>query len=581
MACRALSAALAAALLAVSCIRPVSGAYINKDSDDGYEYPEIVLEPQPGSRGAVASEAIECSAIGRDLLARGGNAADALVGTTFCVGVIGMYHSGIGGGGFALVRGSDGNFEAIDFRESAPAAASENMYQGNVHGSVYGGLSAGVPGEVRGLEYIHTKYGELPWETVLAGAIHVARTGFKVSHDLVRYMGFALNMSETNFLTQEPWAEDFAPNGVLVKEGDIMTRKRYANMLERIAEQGADAFYSGEFAESMIATIQETNGTMTLEDLQQYQVKSRNVPTISYRGLQLHGVGSPAGGAVGFSILKTMEQYDTADWADLGLSYHRFDESMRFAYGARLELGDPSFVDRIDELEAEMLSDDTAEQIRARILDNQTQPVEHYDPRMIYTSESHGTSHIVTTDHSGMATSLTTTINLLFGAQIMDPLTGVIINNEMNDFSIPGVRNEFGFVPSEANYIRPHKRPLSSITPVIAVYPNGTLFATVGAAGGSRIISSTAQVIWHVLEHEMTMTEALAQPRIHDQLMPNYAMVEYIFDNATVDSLRDRGHDITYVRQGLSAVQGIRRMGDGAFEAASEPRQSNSGGLTV
>jgi gamma-glutamyltranspeptidase / glutathione hydrolase len=177
----------------------------------------------------------------------------------------------------------------------------------------------------------------------------------------------------------------------------------------------------------MIAIIQETNGTMTLEDLKQYEVKSRRVPTISYRGLQLHGVGSPAGGAVGFSILKTMEQYDPEDWDDLGLSFHRFDESMRFAYGARLELGDPSFVDHVDEFEAEMLSDDTAEQIRGRIMDNQTQPVEHYDPRMLYTTESHGTSHIVTADQSGMATSLTTTINLLFGAQIMDPLSGVIM----------------------------------------------------------------------------------------------------------------------------------------------------------
>lgn len=151
----------------------------------------------------------------------------------------------------------------------------------------------------------------------------------------------------------------------------------------------------------------------------------------------------------------------------------------------------------------------------------------------------------------------------------------------MNDFSIPGVRNEFGFEPSEANYIRPNKRPMSSITPIIAAYPNGTLFATVGAAGGSRIISSTAQVLWHVVEHNMTMTEALRLPRLHDQLLPNYVVAEYSFDNATVDSLIDRGHNVTWVREGLSAVQGATRLWDGVFEAASEPRQKNSGGLTV
>lgn len=151
----------------------------------------------------------------------------------------------------------------------------------------------------------------------------------------------------------------------------------------------------------------------------------------------------------------------------------------------------------------------------------------------------------------------------------------------MNDFSIPGVRNEFGYVPSEANFIRPFKRPLSSCTPIIASYPNGTLAFTVGAAGGSRIISATAQVIWHMVEHNMSMAEAMLEPRIHDQLMPNHAMVEPKFNNETVQALQDRGHNIEWVKEGLSAVQGITIFGGGhdGFEAASEPRQSNSGGF--
>lgn len=151
----------------------------------------------------------------------------------------------------------------------------------------------------------------------------------------------------------------------------------------------------------------------------------------------------------------------------------------------------------------------------------------------------------------------------------------------MNDFSIPGVRNEFGFVPSEANFIRPGKRPLSSITPIMAAYPNGTLLATIGAAGGSRIISSTTQALWHVLDHGHSMTAALREPRVHDQLMPNYAMVEHAMDSKTVDGLRDRGHELRLLPEGLSSVQGIRRMGNGVFEAASEPRQANSAGFTV
>ncbi|POR36672.1 Gamma-glutamyltranspeptidase 1, partial [Tolypocladium paradoxum] len=320
--------------------------------------PEAVFQPDArGSHGAVASEAIECSAIGRDLLARGGNAADALVGTTFCVGVVGMYHSGIGGGGFALIRDADGGYEAVDFRETAPAAAHEDMYRGNVNGSVLGGLAVAVPGEVRGLEYIHDKYGALPWKQVMRGAIHVARDGFRVSSDMVRYMDRAGGHREHNFLVDDPsFAEDFAPNGTLLGLGDVMTRKRYADTLQTIADGGADAFYTGALAEAMVETIRQANGTMTLADLANYTVVSRPVKAVTYRGLRLHTVGAPASGAVTLSILKTMEQFE-AGAVDAGLAAHRFTEAMRFGYGARVALGDPDYVAGVRAFEGRMLSD--------------------------------------------------------------------------------------------------------------------------------------------------------------------------------------------------------------------------------
>ncbi|KID88821.1 Gamma-glutamyltranspeptidase [Metarhizium guizhouense ARSEF 977] len=544
--------------------------------------PEVVFRPTTdGSLGAVASESAECSAIGRDLLARGGNAADALVGTTFCVGVIGMYHSGIGGGGFAMVRDSEGNYEAVDFREAAPAAGHEDMYQGNVPGSIYGGLAVGVPSEVLGLEYIHSKYGSLPWKTVMQGAIHVARHGFRVSNDLVGYVERAVK-EKPNFLVEDPnWAQDFAPNGSLVQVGEIMTRKRYANTLEKIANQGSKVFYTGELAETLVNYIQQTNGTLTLSDFKNYKVISRPVKNVTYRGLHLYTIGTPASGSITLNILKIMEQFDVADSKDTNLTSHRFVEAMRFGYGARAELGDPAFVEGLDEYEAHLLDEAHAKQIRERISDEQTLPVREYDPKGVALPESHGTSHIVTADRSGMATSLTTTVNLLFGAQIMDPSSGIILNNEMNDFSIPGVPNEFGFQPSVANFIRPGKRPLSSVTPVIAAFPDGKLFATVGAAGGSRIISSTTSALWRTIEHGMTMKEALREPRLHDQVMPNTLLLEYEFDAETAAGLGERKHNITWVGPGLSAVQGIRRLRDGSFEAASEPRQKNSGGFTI
>ncbi|KAF5569681.1 gamma-glutamyltransferase [Fusarium phyllophilum] len=558
---------------------------------------EEFFSPGVGTRGAVASEAQECSYIGRDLLARGGNAVDAMIGTTFCVGVIGMYHSGIGGGGFMIVRDKKGNYEAIDFRESAPAAAFEHMYQGNVNGSIYGGLSVGVPGEVRGFEYAHKKYGSLPWKTVLQGAIKVAQDGFIVNADMARFIEKTIR-GHRNFFVEDPsWAEDFTRNGMLsnpqrwdqgshvagqlIPEGEKMTRRRYARTLQAIAEHGADAFYTGAFAESMVKTIQETNGTITLDDYKNYDVISREVLHTEYKGYDVYGISSPAGGAVSLNILNTMNGYTHQD-EDRNTTMHIYIEAMKFAYGARLRLGDPDFVDGVPELEHEMLNATTAEKIRSKIDPRKTQKIEKYDPDGIYSSDGHGTSHVVTADGDGMAVSLTTTVNLIFGSFLMDPLTGVILNNEMNDFSIPGVPNEFGFAPAEANFIRPNKRPLSSCTPLIVSNKDGSLFAVIGAAGGSRIISATTQVTWRVLTSpSWSIKDAVREPRVHNQLIPNTLLVEKKFSSYDVPSLVERGHNITWVDEGLSTVQALTRDSAGVFEVAPEPRQKNSGGVTL
>ncbi|KAI0432714.1 gamma-glutamyltransferase [Xylaria sp. FL1042] len=545
---------------------------------------QAVLGPVASDRrGAVASESKICSQIGIDLLARGGNAVDAFVGTQLCVGVIGMYHSGLGGGGFALIRDKTGEHTVIDYRESAPAAAFEDMYRGNVNGSIFSGLAAGVPGELRGLELAHDKFGVLSWYDVVRPASLVARDGFTVTEDTIRYMEAGVKVVGRNFLVEDPsWAQDFAPNGSLVKLGDIMHRKRYAETLQKVAENGADVFYTGEIAEATIAAIRENNGTMTLEDLANYEVITRKAVNITYRGYKIYSPGSPTSGAVSLSTLKTMEGYNIADTADANLTLHRFDEAMRFAYGARQELGDPAFIKDATKLEDQMLDASNAGTTRAHILDNSTQPVENYAPKKTYTTPSHGTSHITTADSSGMAVSSTTTVNLLFGNLQMVPSTGIILNNEMNDFSIPGVRNEFGFEPSEANFIRANKRPLSSITPLIITHAaTDELFAAVGAAGGSRIISSTTQVAWHVVEHNLTMTEAIRVPRVHDQLMPNTMVLEAGFDGGMAASMTAKGHNVTWVDMAASSVQGILLGLDGRFEAASESRQLGSAGLTL
>ena len=331
----------------------------------------------------------------------------------------------------------------------------------------------------------------------------------------------------------------------------------------------------------MIAEVQRTNGTMTLADLSGYNITSRPPLTNKYINHTLYTAGASASGSVLLSTLNVMEQYTDMPSQDLNL--HRFTEAMRFGYAARSHLGDPDFVPDSTTRQQYMLLPSTAKTIKSMIDDKSTLPVDAYDPVPMSTTPGDGTSHLVTADASGLATSLTTTINLLFGAQVLDPISGVILNDEMNDFSIPHTSNEFGFPPSPANFIRPHKRPLSSITPVIVENPLGQLEITLGAAGGSRIISSTTQVLWRVLSGGQNLTDAMAEPRLHDQLVPNVTEFEYSFDNRTAESFREKGHEVAWVREGFSAVQGIRLFdgeeGARVWEAVGEPRQENSAGL--
>ncbi|KAI9842239.1 MAG: hypothetical protein M1837_007384 [Sclerophora amabilis] len=545
----------------------------------------VLASPVPSyervnERGAVASESSTCSKIGVDLINEGGNAADALVGTVLCIGTVAMYHSGLGGGGFMLVRSSNGSFEYIDFRETAPAAAFEDMYSENVNASIFGGLASGVPGELRGLEHLHQGYGVLPWKDVIAPAVKLGRYGFEVTEDLVDYMESATD-GLYDFLTYDhTWAIDFAPNGTRVGLGDTMTRKRYADMLETIGEYGADAFYTGAIANATINALQNANGTMTLDDLQNYTVAIREPAEIDYRDYHLASCSAPASGVVALSVLKILEGYDMGNPANLNISTHRLDESIRFGYGQRSNLGDPLFVEGLDEYQRDMVSGETASEVRGKISDEHTLNVSAYDPSGFESLDTPGTSHIVSADKSGLAITITTTVNLLFGSQLMVPETGVIMNNEMNDFSIPGSSNSFGFVPSPSNYIRPSKRPLSSISATIVTL-NDTLYFLTGAAGGSRIITAVIQNLWRVLDQDLSASDALAAPRLHDQLVPNQVTFEYKYDNATVDFMRRRGHNVTYIAPGQSSASQIRVLANGKFEAAAEPRLQNSGGFVI
>jgi gamma-glutamyltranspeptidase/glutathione hydrolase len=522
-----------------------------------------------------------------------------------------MYHSGVGGGGFMLVRSSSGKYEFIDFREMAPTASFQEMYSpplSNANYSLYGGLASGVPGELRGLEHLHTNYGSLPWKQLIEPSIKLARYGFKVTEDLVRYMESA-TAGVYDFLTyDETWAIDFAPNGTRVGLGDTLTRKRYANTLESIAEFGPDAFYYGAIANATIVALQNSNGTMTLDDLANYTILNRDPSYIDYRGFKVHGGSAPSSGAVVLSTMKIVEGYDMSTPSQLNLSTHYLDEGIRFAYGQRSLLGDPTFLPNLTAYQKDMVSEKTAQEIRSKIEKYHTLNVSAYDPSGYGILTDSGTSALVASDWTGLTIAMTSTINTLFGSRLMVPETGVIMNNEMNglsltsthiililtstsllDFSIPNTTNAFGYSPAPANFVKPHARPLSSISPTIVELPNGEIYVSHASAGGSHIITEVIQHLWHVLDQNMTSEEALAQPRLHDQLEPNIVTFEWGselfgvkgYNNETVAYLQQDGANVGWLAPGSTTAQALRRLPNGTFEAAGEPRQLNSGGFAI
>jgi gamma-glutamyltranspeptidase/glutathione hydrolase len=341
-----------------------------------------------------------------------------------------MYHSGVGGGGFMTVRSSNGTYEFIDFREMAPGAAFESMYSTDINLSLFGGLASGVPGEVRGLEYLHKKYASKPWKELMQPAIKVARDGFEVTPDLVRYIASTANNS---FLVSDPsWAIDFAPNGTLVKLGDMMYRRRYAATLQTIADYGPNAFYHGSLANATIAALQATGGSMALSDLANYSIMIRPHSNITYRGFKLTSGSAPSSGAVVLSALKIVEGYDMSTPSQLNYSTHYLDEAMKFGYGQRTELGDPTFVTNITAYQQKMYSEHTAAEIRGLIEANGVLTNLAYNPSSYDILTDDGTSAAVTADKSGLTIAITSTVNTLFGSRVMVPETGVIMNNEMN-----------------------------------------------------------------------------------------------------------------------------------------------------
>lgn len=522
-----------------------------------------------GSKGAVAVEAEECSNIGVDILKKGGNAVDAAIASTLCIGVIHSFATGIGGGGFMLIRSPNGTFEFIDFRETAPKAATHDMFVKDPLLAAVGPLSVAVPGEIRGLEMAHKRHGKLAWSELFAPSIHIARNGFK-----------ATGLLEIRVKTEEPWmknltewAEVYFPNGVAVKEGDIVKRPTLANTLELISEKGADEFYEGEIARTLVNTIQSAGGIITLEDFKNYKPVIRPTMSTYYNGRKVTTCSEPTSGPVLLSVLNLIERFQFKVDGLIGLNLHRLVEAFKFGYAFRTEMGDPDFIHNTERIE-EITTKDFASSIRQQITDDITHDPLYYNPKFDHI-ESHGTMHLSVVDENDGAVALTSTVNLVFGSHIMDAKTGIVLNDEMDDFSIPNTPNKFGLYPSEYNYAGPEKRPLSSITPTI-IEKDSKFEIAIGGSGGSMIPTATLNSIINMLDYGKDIYTSVATPRVHHQLMPNIAITEHGFDRKLEQALEARNHTVFQLPTEfcVSAVQAVRRLPDGSVEAASDPRKT-------
>ncbi|KAH7914136.1 gamma-glutamyltranspeptidase [Hygrophoropsis aurantiaca] len=549
------------------------GQYFSRSAytDATLRNPAYLIEAE---HEAVATENKRCSDIGVQVMKDGGNAVDAAISAALCVGVVNMFSSGIGGGGFMTVRipptspNASSEVFTIDFRETAPALSNTTMYHNDPNAARWGGLAVGVPGELRGLEEAHRRWGLLPWKRLVQPSVDLA---FKwtVDPELAR----RLQMFSSRILMSEDWKAVFAPEGRVLRQGEVIRRTNYSRTLATIASEGAEAFYKGPIAESIVRKTQDTGGILTLEDLRNYTVKVDRALEGTYRGRKIYTSHAPTSGPVLLHMLNLLEHFNIVGEGQTGLNYHRIVEILKFGFAARTKISDLPFSDNATARVSELSTKAYADAIAPRITDDRTHSFEYYNPEFDIKID-HGTSHTCAIDNSGMAVSLTSTVNLVFGSMVLDPETGIILNDEMDDFSVPGSPNGFGLWPSPYNYPEPGKRPLSSTAPTIVENEDGTFYLALGGSGGSRIFGVLFQVMIN-LDWGMDVSQAIEAGRVHDQLLPLEVDVDDILPKEFIDALKVRGHNVTL--SDINRVAGVAQaivQKDGKIYAASDSRKN-------
>ncbi|CAF0744911.1 unnamed protein product, partial [Didymodactylos carnosus] len=532
--------------------------------------------------GAVASDNEQASKVGRRILNLGGSATDAAIAVLLCVGIHNCHSIGIGGGfimncyDFATKKCT-----AINAREAASGNAHQRMFvDGNNVSSVEGGMAIGIPGEIAGYWKAHKQYGKLPWSALFKPAIDMCEGGFKVA----RPLAFTLQKHKEKLGKNKALRSVFFKGGSdhVYQLGDTMYLPRLAETFRIIAEKGPSAFYEGVLTDDICNEIQSNGGIINKEDLFTYHARVRDAIKVELNdGYTAYGVPPPASSAITLLILKVMDGYNltpqSLDSEEKQVKfYHILTEVFKFAYGKRSALGDEydsqteKNQDIVNLLE-QILSPDYADYIRRKINETKAQDLDYYEPQFEPQTD-HGTSHCSVIDSYGNAVAATSTINTDFGAFVYGKKTGIIYNNQMDDFSSPGRANYYGYAPSPANFIKPFKRPMSSMSPILITDYNGEVIFTAGGSGGSRIISSVAQVAIYNLWLGKNLRDAVDMPRIHQQLIPMELELEKRFPVNVVHSLLSKGHTIS----GFRGVQAIERRHSNELWAVSDHRKGGA-----
>lgn len=537
----------------------------------------------PSTKGLTTEKAMVVSAhpdasrIGMEILKKGGNAYDAAIATQFALAVAHPTAGNIGGGGFMVYRHHSGETGALDYRETAPAAATETMYQdsaGNViEGlSTAGHLAVGVPGTVDGMIKIHQKLGSMPFAELIQPAIDLAQHGVVLTEKEAK----ALNGAKERFIEnnkhlpylvrQEPW-----------KTGDTLRHPDLARSLERIRDKGREGFYAGETADLFVKEMQRGGGIITHQDLQDYKAVWRDVVKGKYKDYTVISMSPPSSGGIALlQLLSMVEPYDLKDYGwQSAKTVQVMTEAERRVYADRATyLGDPDFV----KVPAEQLLDPTYLKERMSSFNfEKATPSSAIKAGELLVYESDQTTHFSIVDPFGNAVSITTTLNGNYGSKVVVEGAGFLLNNEMDDFSVkPGVPNMFGLIGGKANAVEPGKRMLSSMTPSI-LEKDEKLYMVVGTPGGSTIITSVFQTILNVIEHGMSMQEAVAAPRFHHQWLPDEIQHEpkAISSPEVRATLQQKGYKLQE-RAPYGRVDAILVLPDGKLEGGADPRADDT-----